>query len=242
MTDLEQRIATVEVRLENAFALDARLKSLDADVRKLKGGSTIRDWLQTLAPYVAGLVVLMVGFWIKDSVTLALQREQLDLQYVQQMRDLIKAFDEAGSQTAADANAVGLAMYGKHAIIPLVERLEGGDVAPLAAERGLRLIGSEDPVAACPRFVKVIDDPSRRYKWQTHKTMIKVIGQSSCIDALPDLKSYRAELSSLGENTTKLVNFARRYSEVEGFDIESVSGLEQEIDTAFEILGAQVHP
>src|SRR4030095_12593964 len=109
---------------------------------KVKGGSGVRDWLQTPGPYIGGLVVLLVGFWIKDSVTLALQREQLNLAYAQQMRDLVKDFDESSTPTDADRNAIGLAMFGKYAIVPLLERLEsGGDVLPLAAQRGLRLVG-----------------------------------------------------------------------------------------------------
>ena len=79
MTDVEQRVAAVEARLESAFALDARLKTIEGDLRKVKGGSSLRDWLQTLGPYIGGLVVLFVGFWIKDSVQLALTREQLNL-------------------------------------------------------------------------------------------------------------------------------------------------------------------
>ena len=241
MADVEQRIAAIEQRVESAFALDGRLKALEADVRKLRS-SSLRDWVQTLGPYVSGLVVLLVGFWIKDSVTLALQREQLDLEYVKQMRDLIQDFDEANSQAAADANAVGLAMYGKYAIIPLVERLEGGDVAPLAAERGLRLVGGHDPTAACPKFIGVITDQARRFKWQTHKTMVKVIGQSSCVDARPALEAYGAQLKSLGGDARAVEQFARRYSESEGFDVESAASLHREIETALEILVPEVKP
>jgi hypothetical protein len=241
MADVEQRIAAIEQRVESAFALDARLKALESDVRKLRS-SSLRDWAQTLGPYVSGLVVLLVGFSIKDSVTLALQREQLDLEYVKQMRDLIQDFDEANSQAAADANAVGLAMYGKYAIIPLVERLEGGDVAPLAAERGLRLVGGDDPAAACPKFIAVITDRARRFKWQTHKTMIKVIGQSSCTDAGPALEAYGAQLTSLGGDATAVAQFARRYAEKEGFDVESAASLQREVETALEILASQGQP
>ena len=242
MSDIEQRIAAIEARVEQAFAIDTRLKSLEGDVRKLKGGSGLRDWVQTLGPYISGVVVLLVGFWIKDSVTLALQREQLDLEYVKQMRDLIKDFDQAPNQAEADADAVGLAMYGQHAIIPLVERLEGGDVAPLAAERGLGLIGSNAPQVACPKFVSVVADRARRFKWQTHKTMIKVIGRSACVQAAPVLLEYRNALKALGSDAVKTTAFARRYSEAESFDIDSAASLVNEIDTTLEILDAQAKP
>ncbi|HYM33948.1 MAG TPA: hypothetical protein VET48_01060 [Steroidobacteraceae bacterium] len=241
MTDTEQQIAELKARLDNVFAIDARLKSLDADVRKLKS-SGLRDWLQTLGPYVSGVIVLLVGFWIKDSVTLALQREQLDLAYVTQMRDLAKAVDEASTQPAADSNAVWLAMYGKHAINPLVERLESGDVAHLAAERGLILIGSNDPQAACPLLAGLAMDKGHRFTWSTQKTLIKVIGQSGCIKSIPMLAAYKVQLAALGTDEKKLAQFAARFSETKGFDAESVTAISDEIDEALEILKSQVQP
>lgn len=237
MTDVEQRVAAVEARLESAFALDARLKTIEGDLRKVKGGSSLRDWLQTLGPYLGGLVVLLVGYWIKDSVQLALQREQLNLAYAQQMPGLIKSFDDSSTQQVADGNAVALAMYGRYAIVPLLERLElGGDVLPLAAQRGLRIIGFQDSLAACPTFRRVINDHTRRFKWQTHKTLIRVIGQSECVDARADLESYRAALVQLGSDETRLQAFARRYVIAEEFDAESVDALTGEIDRALEII------
>jgi hypothetical protein len=241
MSDLEQRMAAVETRLENDFALDSRLTSIEADLRKAKS-SSLRDWVQTLGPYFAGIIVAVIGFALKDSVTLALQREQLDLEYVKQMRDLIRDFDEADTQAAADANAVGLAMYGRHAIIPLVERLEGGDIARIAAERGLRLVGNLDPVNACPRFLGVVDDRARRFRWQTQKTMIRVLGQSGCLEARDSLRRRRAELAALGSSPEALETYARRYASKLGFDAESVDGLIRQIEQSLEILDAMAAP
>jgi hypothetical protein len=239
MSDVEPRVAALEARVENAFALDSRLKSLEGELGKLKKSSSLRDWLGTLGPYIGGLIALFITYVIKDSVTFALQREQLDLEYVKQMRDLIKDFDEADGAATANADAVGLAMFGKHAIIPLVERLEAGDVIKLASERGLRLVGSNDPAAACPKFAAVINDKSRRYKWQTHQTMIKVIGQSACVETRPVLARYREELEKLNTDTA-IAAFARRYSVAADFDIESIKGLKTELDTCLDILSLQV--
>jgi len=240
MTDTEQQIAELQARVENVFAIDARLKALDADIRKLKPSSGVRDWLQTLGPYVSGLIVLLVGFWIKDSVTIALQRETLDLAYVTQMRDLAKGVDDSSTQPAADANAMWLAMYGKHAINPLVERLESGDVVHLAAERGLMLIGSSDQKATCPIFAALAMDKGRRFTWSTQKTMIKVIGQSGCVSAIRMLEDYKSQLAGLGTDDKKLANFALRFSESKGVDGETVAALIDEIDEALQILKPQV--
>jgi hypothetical protein len=170
-------------------------------------------------------------------VQLALNREQLNLNYAQQMPALIKAFDESDSQQVADRNAVALAMFGKFAISPLLERLDmGGDVLPLAAQRGLSVVGFQDNIAACPTFRRVIGDHTSRFKWQTHKTLIRVIGESECVEARADLESYRAALAQLGSDLKLQQQFARRYSNTDGFDAESVAALTEEIDTALAII------
>lgn len=241
MNDLEQRLGAAESRIEGAFAIDARLKSIEANVGKLKS-SSVRDWIQTLGPYVSGVVLLLLAYWVKDSVQLALQREELDLKYAKEMRDLVKDFDEATEQGPANANAVGLAMYGKYAIIPLVERLEGGDVANVAAEKGLRLVGSNDPAVACPMFKAILVDPGQRFRWQTHKTMIKVIGQSACLNLIPTLQRYEHQLTTAGATPQALTKFANRYAQPEDFDAAGAEGLHTQLRSALAILNAQVQP
>jgi hypothetical protein len=183
---------------------------------------------------------VLLGFFLKDSVDLALHREQLNLDYVKEMRDLIHDFDTASSQEAAIANAVGLSMFGSRAITPLVERLEEGDVAQIAAERGLRLIGADDSRLACPKFIAILDDRGRRFKWQTQKTVIRVIGQSSCTAAIGDLAAFLAELDTLAADATRLAIFSHRYSETKDFDKEAVSVLKEETTKALATLRAQV--
>jgi hypothetical protein len=240
MADVEQRIAAVEARVESAFALDARLKAIEGDVRKLKS-SSLRDWLQTLGPYVAGLIVLLVGYWIKDSVTLAMEREKFDVSTASSMRDLILAFDKAEDSGTATANATALVLYGKHAIFPLVTRLERpGDVLPGAAARALYIVGAEHPTEACPRFVSIINDRSRRFRWQTHSTVIRVMGQSGCVEDVDSLLAYRAALAKVTPDERSLGEFAARYSEPEGFDASNVESLIGSIDAALAILTPQV--
>jgi hypothetical protein len=239
--DLERRVAGLEGRIDSAFALDARLEKLEDDVRKLRK-SSLRDWLQTLAPYISGLVVLIVGYKLKDSVDLALRRETLDLQYVTQMRDLIKEFDAAATQPAADANAVGLAMFGKFAIVPLVERLEGGDVASIAAERGLRLVGSNNGEEACPKLAQIIADKGKRYRWSTHKTVVKLMGQSSCTKQRSTLDAYDQALENCGSDAAKLAKFGARYSDGDTFDAESANNVRAELHGALDMMKDEGQP
>jgi hypothetical protein len=241
VTDTNQRIADLEARVESALAIDARFKAVDSELAELKK-SGVRGWLHAIAPFATSLALLLVGYWLNDSVKAAMAREQLDLDYVKDMRDLIKDFDASTTQPVADANAIGLAMYGKYAILPLVQRLEGGDVANLAAEKGLVLVGSNDPSAACPKFAAIIDDKGRRFPWQTHKTIVKVMGQSACLKTIPDIAAYKVELTALGGDAQSLSKFAQRYSQPEGFDGESIANLRKQIDTTLDILKSQVPP
>jgi hypothetical protein len=239
VTDPDERLARLEQKLEQAFRLDARLRTIEDAVKKQQPRSGVRDWMQTLGPYLGGLVVLIVGFWLKDSVSLALQREQLDLAYVKDVRDMIEDFDASTEQPSADANAIALAMYGKFAIVPLIERLQGGDVAQLAAERGLRLIGDNEPADACPRFTKLLGDPAHRYTWQTYKSVLRLIGVSECVPSIDVLEAYVAELEQAAANPERLAAFAARFSNAAAVDAESADILKQQAMLALKILKLQ---
>jgi hypothetical protein len=233
------RLSNLELKVESAMALDARLKALEDGLKQLKPRSSLRDWIQTLGPYLSGLIILIVGFWLKDSVTMAFQREQLDLSYVKDVRELIENFDKATEQSSADTNAIALAMYGKFALVPLIERLETGDVAKIAAERGLRLVGANQPEAACPRFANLLDDPSPRFTWQTHKTIIRLLGSSGCIQDIGLLETYVVALDQAAADATELAKFASRFSNPGVIDAETVDSLRTAAMDALTILKLQ---
>lgn len=237
MTDPEERLSIVEQKVDSWLALDARLKAIEDSVRKFNPNpkSSLRDWFQTLSPFLTAIAVLVIGFVLKDSVVQALEREKLDLTYVTNVRDLIKGFDTAQEQSSADANAIALAMYGRFAIVPLIERLQGGDVAQPAAERGLRIVGASDPAATCSALTKILLDPARQYTWQTHKVVIRLIGVSECVPSLGVLDPYLAQVRTLGD-PTRLAVFARRFSNSDAFDAENVDSLKKQTEDATAIL------
>jgi hypothetical protein len=72
--------------------------------------------------------------------------------------------------------------------------------------------------------------------------MIRVLGQSGCIDAREALRRRRAELAALGSSPDALGVYARRYSSALGFDAESVEGLIRQVDQSLEILDAMAVP
>ena len=245
MSNENERLTALEQKVESAIALDSRLKAIDArlgahdDEFKKARRSTLRDWIQTLGPYLSGLIILIVGFWLKDSVSQAFQREELDLSYVKDVRELIENFDKATEQPSADANAIALAMYGKFSIVPLIERLESGDVAKIAAERGLRLVGANQPEAACPRFARLLDDPARRFTWQTHKTVIRLMGASECVDSIAALEDYVVTLDQAAANADSFTSFTARFPDPGAVDAGSVDTLKEVASEALTILNLQ---
>lgn len=236
--DDDARLTRLELKLEQGLATEARIAALEKQQGQLTRKSDLRDWLQTLGPYLSGLIVLIIGFALKDSVNQALQREQLNLEYVKQMRDLIQDFDAATEQPAADANAIGLAMYGRHAIAPLIERLQGGDVAKLAAERGLHLATANDPEGACPRLTQALRDPSRRQTWQSIKTLTRVIGAGDCVPSLTVLERQRDAVTAIGQDPIRLASFATRFTNPSAVDFEATDSLVQTLQTAIDLLEA----
>jgi len=235
--DPEQRLAALEQKVDSWLALDARLKSMEDSIKKMSPKSSVRDWIQTLSPFVIAITVFAIGFVFKDSVVQALEREKLDLSYVGSVRDLIKNLDEAKDQSSADSNAIALAMYGKFSLVPLIDRLHGDDNAQLAAERGLRIVGSADPASACAAFTKVLADPAHQFMWQTHKAVVRLMGVSDCVPGIPVLDTYLAELGTLGDPVL-LEKFAKRYSNGDAFDGENVDPFKQDVLAASEILKA----
>ena len=237
------RLVALETRLEAAFALDARLKAIDGRIDRLEqaGKSGFRDWLSAWAPYVSGLLVLGLGFLLKDSVTLALSREQNALTAAKEMRDLIRDFDTRTNSAEAEADAMALALFGRHAILPLVKRLEIGDVGPEAAHKALLVIG-HDHEMACPIFLELLRDPGRNYTWQTHKSLAGLLGRSNCTKAIPTLQAYREDVIAAQKDEARRGQVAARYSAPAAFTMASASSLGDALDENLEILRRKPTP
>jgi len=80
----EQRLDRLEARVDGAFALDARLRALEVQLApkppETRGRwQLVREWVGTLAGLATPILVAILGYGLKDSVDLALQREQLNL-------------------------------------------------------------------------------------------------------------------------------------------------------------------
>ena len=117
-----------------------------------KGPKDGWDKLQALAPLITGVVLAVVGYFLTGSVNQAVQKSQLQFNYVKEMQDLlVKLGDPKTTLEEAKTAAVGLAAFGSYSIPPLLNEIQSGELnRPAAGEYGLRAVALADPLNACP--------------------------------------------------------------------------------------------
>lgn len=149
-------------------------------------------WMGSEAPkLLASIVVLVLGFWIKDSVDLAIKQRQLDLSYAKEMLGLLQGFtQEQDDQKLRDA-AVVLASFGEPALPALLMALRQDDLHGIAAVRGLEALALRQPELLCRILPPLLLKPNRHYDLRGHGVMVDLIGDNGCVKALPPLRHYR---------------------------------------------------
>src|SRR6185295_13009015 len=107
--------------------LEERLEKLEGELARLK--KPPRDWLEILkaaAPLISGVVVAVVGYFLTGSINNAIQKQQLELSNVKEMRQLLLDLSNPdASREQVQATAVTLSAFGRHAVAPLVNLLQG---------------------------------------------------------------------------------------------------------------------
>jgi len=177
MEDLEHRLATAEKELD-------KLKTKPRDRLEI---------LQIFMPIIAGVLLAAVGYFLTGSVNNAINRQQLQLSQVAEMRDLILDLGAPGAtRESVEATALTLSAFGEHAIPPLLNMLQsGGSNSYLAAREGLRAVGLTDQEAVCGQLQRVIENRTRLFTWETHRAAIELTGELGCRTSLPLLEDYR---------------------------------------------------
>jgi len=223
---------------EVAVARETRLTRLEDDVKKLRPkGKDGWDMLQAVTPLLAGILLAFVSYFLTGSVNNAIQRGQLQLSNVKEMRDLLAQLDTADA-TAADSAAFTLSAFGRPAVPPLIAALlAGGDVRMPAAERSLRAIGLNDPAAVCGPIRRVIDNRTGRFSWLAHLSTIRLLGDLECRDARTSLEAYSRSLA-LVKAPADIEQFASRVERDPGspFDFSAVEQLQTETARTLRII------
>lgn len=198
VTNIEARVAQIELEV-------SQLKpSLMERITKLEGmftktGSTsdsilvrFLGWMGVEAPkFLAAAVLLGMTWWIKDSVDAAISRQQLQLSFTKEMQSqLEKMADPKANDKEIERAALLIAAYGGPGIAPLLNETRYGDLRANGAEAGLRYLALVDPESLCRVLPRVLDNHTRQFGWNSHLRVIRLLGESGCTRAQPQLSRY----------------------------------------------------
>lgn len=149
-------------------------------------------WMGAEAPkLIASIVVLVLGFWIKDSVDLAIKQRQLDLSYAKEMLAVLQKQTEEEDLGKLNNGAVVLASFGEPALPALLMELRSADLHAVAAKRGLEAMAVRDPELLCRVLPPLLLKRNQHYDLGAHRTLLDLIGDNGCRKALPQLRRYR---------------------------------------------------
>ncbi|HEY1131845.1 MAG TPA: hypothetical protein VGF12_20725 [Roseateles sp.] len=149
-------------------------------------------WMGAEAPkLLASIVVLVLGFWIKDSVDLAIKQRQLDLSYTKEMQSLVQKLTEEEDLGKLKNTAVVLASFGEPALPALLMELRRTDLHAVAATRGLEALAVREPQTLCRLLPPLLLKRNQHYDIGAHRTLVGLIGDNGCTKALPQLRRYR---------------------------------------------------
>ena len=149
-------------------------------------------WMGAEAPkLVASIVILVLGFWIKDSVDLAIKQRQLDLSYTKEMLGLLQKLTEEEDLDKLRNSAVVLASFGEPALPALLMELRRPGLHALAAVWGLEAVAVREPETLCRVLPPLLLKRNRHYDIGAHRELLGLVGDNGCRKALPQLRRYR---------------------------------------------------
>ena len=154
MAAVEERLARLEAEYESLKpSLHQRLERLEKVFEKppRKGFARLIAWMGPALPQLIGsAVILVLAFWVKDSVDLAIKQQQLHLSFVAEMKEQLEAMAKEDATLAEiERAAVLVAVFGQPAIMPLMNELRYGGNRAIGAETGLRSLAFMNQDAVC---------------------------------------------------------------------------------------------
>jgi ankyrin repeat protein len=245
MSDIATRLASLESELEALHNELARIQDkIDRGTPEEGLFDKMLKVLSATSTIIAGVIVVVVGYFLTDSVNHALQQHQIEVSSGQAMEQLLeKLRDPRAAKNDADATAITLASaFGNDAAVALIMELEdGNEVTVPAAEKGLRALALKDQTPTCNLLVKVLTNESRLFSWRTHEAAVRLIGDLDCPNAKGTLAEYKAELASIGARNAQepLAEYQKIFAPEPPVDEGSVKELSDQLDK--EIALVQVH-
>jgi len=219
--------ATVEDRLTS---VEAQLKA-----RKMKDGwDKAQAILPPLATVVSGIVVAVVGYYLTGTLNASIQRQQMQLANVKEMREQLQVLGSDRPEPGAlRAAAFTLSAYGAPAAPPLFAALvqedlnSHGDGRSEAMLDALRAIGLSDSAPVCDRATRIVDSHHGRYSWATHLALIRLIGDLECTSAAAALQRYGPLVAGLSRED--LEKYKRAVAANPAPDLDSVRQVQVEL-------------
>jgi hypothetical protein len=197
MEPLEQRVDRLEAMVSAHLEQTAEKVALSPN-QAVGGGAaagfgSFIKWMGAEAPkFLAAAVLLVMGYYIKDSVDLSIKQRQLDLSYAKEMQGFLqKMADESADTAQLESTAIVLASYGKAALPSLLNEMRHSGMRADAAATAMSLLGIIDHEAVCQALPSVLRSRGRQYEWQVHLKAVHLLADNNCTEAVKPLKKYR---------------------------------------------------
>lgn len=147
-------------------------------------------WMGPALPQlVTSVVMLVLAFWVKDSVDLAIKQQQLQLSYIEKMQtELVEMAKEGAPIGMVERSALMVAAFGKPAIMPLVNELRAGGNRAIGAEAGLRSLAFTDADPLCDIMLRALEAPTRLFAAEGLMAAVRTLGAAGCASAQPTLR------------------------------------------------------
>jgi hypothetical protein len=196
MAAVEERLARLEAEYETLKpSLSQRLERLESVIEKppRKWFARLIAWLGPALPQLIGSAVLLIlAFWVKDSVDLAIKQQQLQLSYVGEMKAQLETMAKEDATVAQiERAAVLIAAFGQPAIMPLMNELRYGGNRAIGAETGLRSLAFMNRDAVCELIPRIIKSPTRLLNWEGQMVSARIVAAGNCTSALASLQEQQ---------------------------------------------------
>jgi hypothetical protein len=159
-----------------------------------------------LPQFITGLIVLVVGFALKDSVDLAIRQQQLQLSFVTSMKaGLDEMARERAPLASVEQAAVVLASFGRPAILPLINELRQGGNRTIGAEAGLATLALTEPEEVCRLVLRSLARSSQLFDAEGYGAAVRILVAGDCSRALDTLAAHAERASRLLAELEKAV-------------------------------------
>jgi hypothetical protein len=195
----------VSSSLARGCGVSHRLRSIDERLGKLEAApppsrGVLARFFGGLAPALpqlfSSVVIVILGFAIKDSVDIAIRQQQLQQSFAAGAHGGLEQMtrEGAGPEVTKQAAAV-VAAFGSAAVMPLVNELRAGGNRTVGAEAGLGALTLTEPEAVCNALRRALAHSGQWLHAEAYMATVRTLTLADCTDALDVLRDHLARLS-----------------------------------------------